>query len=355
MKISIVIPVYNSAKTIGRLVDELVAELSWLDIEIVLVNDRSVDDSEEVCIALYRKYPDVVRFHSLARNVGEHNAVMAGLNNISGDYAVIMDDDFQNPPSEVLKLVSEAVKNDYDVVYSYYDRKMHSFFRNLGSWFNDKVANIMLDKPRDLYLSSFKAISRFLVDEITKYEASFPYIDGLILQVTGNIGTVKVEHCERREGRSNYTLRKLISLWLNMFTNFSVIPLRVSVFLGFLCSFYGLVYGLVTIIQKIADPTIAGGWASLIVSVSIFSGVQLIAIGVIGEYVGRIFLGQNKKPQFTIKKSYTGRPRESVTADAKHECRAFTAAERPMPSATGLPEQSTEGDMPPVGGVDLKL
>ena len=306
IKCSIVIPVYNGANSIGDLVDRLITELDQFRLEIVLVNDHSPDNSEEVCISIYKKHPRIVRFYSLAKNVGEHSAVLAGLNHTSGDYVIIMDDDFQNPPAEVVKLITFAMENEYDVVYTYSKKKRHSHFRNFGSWFNDKVANIMLHKPRDLYLSSFKLISKFLVNEITKYKSPFPYIDGLILQTTDNIGKIKVDHQPRREGRSNYTLRKLISLWLNMFTNFSVIPLRVSIVLGFIFSAYGLVYGTIILIERILNPDMAPGLASLIVSVSILSGVQLIAIGMIGEYVGRIFIAQNKRPQYTIKKRFTG-------------------------------------------------
>ncbi len=304
-KISIVIPVYNSEDTIGPLVLQLVSELSDLySLEVVLVNDGSTDDSENRCINLYNQYPYSIRFYSLAKNVGEHNAVMAGLNHVSGDYIVIMDDDFQNPISEVIKLVQEGIKSDNDVVYTFYEKKRHAFWRNAGSLFNDKVANIMLEKPKDLYLSSFKIMTNFLVKEIVKYELPFPYIDGLILRTTNNIGKIKVEHQERRDGQSGYTVRRLIRLWLNMFTNFSILPLRVSIILGFIFSFMGILLGINTVFEKIAKPDLPLGWASLIVVTCIFAGVQLIALGMIGEYLGRIFLSQNRKPQFTIRKAY---------------------------------------------------
>ncbi|SVE48879.1 uncharacterized protein METZ01_LOCUS501733, partial [marine metagenome] len=177
VSVSIVIPVYNAEFSIGKLVDKLVSELKHqYNLEIVLVNDNSQDNSEEVCIGLYERYKNVVSFYSLSKNVGEHNAVMAGLNNISGDYVIIMDDDFQNPVSEVIKLISYVREKDYDVVYTYYKKKKHSFYRNLGSRFNDKMANIMLKKPKDLYLSSFKMINKYLVNEIIKYDLPFPYI-----------------------------------------------------------------------------------------------------------------------------------------------------------------------------------
>lgn len=303
--LSIVIPVYNAEKTIHRLVDELIRDLDFhCRLEIILVNDNSIDRSEEVCISLYEKYKKVIKFYSLSMNVGEHSAVMAGLNKATGDYIVIMDDDFQNPISEVVKLVNAALENDHDVVYSYYEKKRHSLFRNLGSWFNDRVANLMLKKPKDLYLSSFKILNRFLVDEIIKYHAPFPYIDGLILQVTDKIWKVKVEHHERQESRSGYTFKKLTLLWLNMFTNFSILPLRSSIILGLIFALVGLALGIYTVIEKILYPDLPIGFASLIVSISVFSGIQLIMLGVVGEYIGRVFLSLNRKPQYTIKKIY---------------------------------------------------
>jgi undecaprenyl-phosphate 4-deoxy-4-formamido-L-arabinose transferase len=304
--LSVLIPVYNSENTIKGLVEELINELGGLfNLEIVLVNDNSVDRSEEVCISLFERYKETVKFYSLSKNVGEHNAIMAGLNRATGDYVVIMDDDFQNPIGEVIKLVNTAFERKYDVVYSFYDKKKHSLLRNMGSWFNDKMANLMLKKPKNLYLSSFKILNRFLVNEIVKYKSPFPYIDGFILQITDNIGRVKVEHHQRQQGRSGYTLKKLFLLWLNMFTNFSVLPLRVSVFLGFMFSLFGIGLGIYSVIEKFfLDPNLPMGFASLMVSISIFAGIQLIMLGMVGEYIGRVFLSINKKPQFTIKKSF---------------------------------------------------
>ena len=303
--LSILIPVYNSEKTIGKLVEGIINNLgSLFRLEIVMVNDNSVDRSEEVCISLFEKYKETVKFYSLSKNVGEHNAVMAGLNKVTGDYVVIIDDDFQNPISEVAKLVNAALVGQHDVVYSFYENKMHSPFRNLGSWFNNKVANLMLKKPKDLYLSSFKVLNKFLVNEIVRYQAPYPYIDGLIIQVTDRIGKVNVEHSERREGRSGYTMKKLISLWLNMFTNFSILPLRISIILGLIFAFVGLILGCYTAVEKFSNPNMPVGFASLFVAISIFGGIQLIMLGMVGEYIGRIFLSLNKKPQYTIRKTY---------------------------------------------------
>ena len=308
LKTTIVIPVYNGALSIGRLVDELIGQLSPLfHIEIVLVNDCSSDNSEEICIGITRKHLDYVSFYSLAMNVGEHNAVMAGLNKASGDYAIIIDDDFQNPVSEVQKVIGYMSIHDYDVVYTWYKIKKHSFFRNLGSRFNDKMANLMLKKPKDLYLSSFKIINRFLIDEVIKYNLPYPYIDGLILRTTSNIGKVEVSHNIRESGKSNYTWRKLISLWMNMFTNFSILPLRVSIFMGFIFSIIGFLIGIDAVIEKIQNPNIPLGYTFMVIIISFYAGVQLIAIGMVGEYLGRIFMSNNKKPQFSIRKSFNER------------------------------------------------
>lgn len=317
--VSIVIPVYNAKETIANLVEELIAELGKkYTLEIVLVNDRSIDTSEQICISLFKKHPSIVRFFSLAKNVGEHNAVMAGLNNVSGDYAVIMDDDFQNPIEEVKRLIEYAAETEYDVVYTYYEKKEHSLFRNLGSMFNDRVANLMLGKPRDLYLSSFKIIKKTLVDEVIKYDLPFPYIDGLILRSTENIGRFKVRHDARKIGKSGYTMSKLVSLWLNMFINFSILPLRFATLLGFVFAGIGFILGISAVIERILNPNLPQGYTFLFVFIAVISGVQLISVGILGEYIGRFFLSHSKKPQYIIKSAYrstndVGRTSNSVS------------------------------------------
>jgi polyisoprenyl-phosphate glycosyltransferase len=298
MLVSVVIPVYNGSKTIGRLVEEINRHLGTP--EIILVNDGSRDNSESVCEELARQHGNV-SFISLRRNFGEHNAVMCGLNYATGNYIAIVDDDFQNPPSEIIKLVEEAEKG-YDVVYSKYKFKKHSLFRNLGSRFNDYVATWLLNKPKNLYLSSFKVIHREVVKEIIKYKGPFPYVDGLILRVTGNFSTVLVEHSSREEGKSNYTLGKLISLYLNMFLNFSIKPLRIFTFLGVVSFIVGILLSVAFVIEKLLNPETAIGWTSTIVATLIFSGIQLMFLGLVGEYLGKSYLDQNKTPQWVVKK-----------------------------------------------------
>src|SRR5262249_3368584 len=226
----------------------------------------------------------------LARNFGEHNAVMAGLHHAVGDYVGIMDDDFQNPPEEVVRLVDHACTHNYDVVYTRYTRRRHHWLRILRSHFNDRAANWLCNKPQGLYLSSFKCLDAFTVKEIIKYQGPFPYIDGLILRCTRSIGTIEVRHDARREGRSNYTLRKLVSLWLNMSVNFSVLPLRVSTLMGLACSGAGLVLGVAFAIERLLTASFPIGWASVIVAILVLSGIQLAMLGIVGEYLGRLVL-----------------------------------------------------------------
>jgi len=300
--ISIVILVYNSSSSIENVVQTTIEEFrESYEVEIILTNDCSTDNSHKVCQDLQRDNPETITYLSLARNFGEHNAVMAGLNYSNGDYVVVIDDDGQNPPKEALKLINYIVKSSYDVVYSKYQKKKHNYFRNIGSWLNGKIADLILEKPPNLYLSSFKAISRFTVKEIIKYELPYPYIDGLIFRTTSNIGTLQAEHLPRSSGKSSYNLIKLLRIWLNMFTNFSVLPLRIASMTGFLLASIGISLGIFTIYERILDPYLPVGWASLLVVVSILGGVQLIALGLIGEYVGRVFLGLNKQPQFVIR------------------------------------------------------
>jgi polyisoprenyl-phosphate glycosyltransferase len=300
VRLSIVVPVYRGEKTVRPLVHALEDCLAGsYQLEIVLVNDGSPDHSAEVCRALARSFR-FVKFLNLSRNFSEHNAVMAGLNHATGDYVVIMDDDFQNPPSEVAKLVAEIQKG-YDVVFSNYAVKRHHFLRNVGSRMNNWFAAVLLDKPRDLYLSSFKVLSRFVVNELIKYDGPYPYIDGLVLRFTRNYSQVLVAHDPRRGGRSGYTLRKLVSLYLNMFTNFSILPLRLASCAGLVSSVAGLVVAVVFVIEKLHNPELPSGWASMIVSLFIIGGIQLFALGMIGEYLGRLFLKDNGRPQFVIR------------------------------------------------------
>lgn len=310
--LSVLIPVFNSEETIGPLIDDVVTTLSphFERLEIVAVNDGSGDRSHDALVAAHRRHPEVLRYVRLARNFGEHNAVMCGLHHATCEAAAIIDDDFQNPPAEILHLTGELAKG-FDVVYSRYEVKQHRWWRNLGSRFNDWVATRLLGKPEGLYLSSFKVMNRFLIDTVVGYEGPFPYIDGLILRSTDAIGSRLCAHRERQTGTSNYTLGRLIKLWLNMFTSFSVVPLRVSTFLGLLMSGVGVLLTIFFVISwsvggVFLHERLPPGWASTIIVITVFAGIQLLMLGMIGEYVGRIFLTHNRHPQFVVRESYAG-------------------------------------------------
>ena len=303
--LSIVIPVYNGAGSVG----ELVAALGALRIvgghEIVLVNDGSPDNSLAVCRALVEEARVPMTLVDLSRNYGEHNAVMAGLRHASGAHVITMDDDLQNPPEEVERLLTFAQHSGREVVYTYYDEKQHAFWRNLGSSFTNWIAGFVLDKPAGLYLSSFRCMSAFVVREITRYEGPFPYVDGLILQVTQDIDRMPVRHLPRAMGRSNYTLRRLLRLWLSMFVNFSVMPLRLSTLAGLVLSLIGTAGAIMSIVEAVLHAT-PPGWASLMAAVLVLSGVQLMILGIVGEYLGRLYLTANRKPQSVVKSVTTG-------------------------------------------------
>jgi len=298
--LSIVIPVYNGAKSIA----ELVHALETLDIEggheIVLVNDGSPDDSLAVCRRLIADASVPITLVNLARNFGEHNAIMTGLRHTRGAYVITMDDDLQNPPSEVKRLLEHARASGKDVVYTRYAVKQHAHWRNLGSRFANWVADVLMEKPKGLYLSSFRCMSAFLVEQVTRYEGPFPYVDGLIMQATQAIDTIEVAHLPRAAGRSNYTLKRLVRLWLNIFVNFSVMPLHLSTIAGFALSVIGLI-GVVSVVLEALFFEPPQGWASLMAATLLLSGVQLLILGILGEYMGRLFLTANRKPQTVVR------------------------------------------------------
>lgn len=310
--LSVVIPVYNAERTIASLCETLISLYATAyRLEIILVNDGSRDHSHNICLQLHRNYPEIITYLNLSRNFSEHNAVMAGLNHVHGDYCVIMDDDFQNPPDEVARLLVE-MKKGYDVVYSSYPLKNDSFFRNFGSRFNNRMANYVLNKPEDLYLSSFKVINRFLVGEVIKFTGPNPYIDAIILRTTANIGTLSIRHEKRRFGRSGYTLKKLVSLWGNMVVSYSLIPLRIIGVIGLLMTLYGISMGGMTLVHVFFpgghDPN---DYEKLTSVTAFFRGFQMLAISIVGEYVGRIYMSLNSDPQFVI--------RERLLAQSPHD------------------------------------
>ena len=301
-ELSLVIPVYNGSRTIRAVIETIQRVFASRSFEIILVNDGSEDDSEIVCTTLVEASPRVVTLVQLSRNFGEHSAVLAGLSQARGEYAAVLDDDGQHPPEEVVRMLEELKQKNYDVVYGHYIEKQHSWFRNAGSRFNDRIATLMLGKPKDLYLSSFKVMNRFLVNEIIKYRGPYPYTDGLIYRTTRRIGQIPVEHRANTTGPSRYTFRKLLGLWLNMFLNFSIGPLRLSVYVGLFTSCLSIFILVWILIDKIwITPNLTLGIPTVLGSIVFFSGIQLMILGLIGEYLGRLYLDYTGSPQSIVR------------------------------------------------------
>ncbi|MCH5342765.1 MAG: glycosyltransferase family 2 protein [Acetatifactor sp.] len=301
-KVSFVIPCYRSENTLPRVVAEIdgkMRQMAQYEYDIFLVNDFSPDNTMDVVRKLCRERNDIKGI-SFARNFGQHAALMAGLRHSDGDYVVCLDDDGQTPADEVDKLL-EKLEEGYDAVYAKYEHKKHNAFRNLGSKVNELMTRVMLDKPAELYVSSYFAVRRFVVEDMIRYENSYPYVIGLVLRTTKNITNVSVTHREREEGTSGYTLKKLLNLWFNGFTAFSVKPLRIATAVGGSFAVAGFLYGIYTIIKRLVNPEVPIGFSSLMAAVVFFGGMIMIMLGMIGEYIGRIYISMNNSPQYVIR------------------------------------------------------
>ncbi|MBD5444183.1 MAG: glycosyltransferase family 2 protein [Lachnospiraceae bacterium] len=300
--VSFVIPCYNSSRTIEGVVEEVIHTMEKLTdykYEIVLVNDCSPDDTFDVIRRICSGRKDVCGVN-LAKNFGQHAALMAGFHYVHGDIVVCLDDDGQTPAGEVGKLL-DKMKEGYDVVYAKYEHKQHSAFRNFGSKVNELMTRIMLNKPKDLYISSYFAAKRFIIDEMIKYVNPYPYVIGLVLRTTGKITNVDVNHREREIGTSGYTLGKLLTLWFNGFTAFSIKPLRMATAIGAFVAIAGILFGIYTVIRKLVDPNIIIGFSSLMSAIVFIGGMVMLMLGIIGEYIGRIYISLNNSPQYVIR------------------------------------------------------
>ncbi|MBQ8815909.1 MAG: glycosyltransferase family 2 protein [Lachnospiraceae bacterium] len=287
---------------IGRVIEEINTTMNGIPqhtYEVVLINDCSPDNTFGAIKALAEQYP-FIKGINLARNFGQHAALMAGFRYVTGDVVVCLDDDGQTPADEVGKLL-DKIDEGYDVVYAKYEHKQHSAFRNLGSKVNEVMTRFMLGKPKELYISSYFAAKRFVIEDVIRYENSFPYVIGLVLRATKHITNVVVNHRDREEGTSGYTIKKLLGLWFNGFTAFSVKPLRVATVIGAVSALGGFLYGLYTILKKLILPDVPVGFSAIMSAIVIFGGMIMLMLGLIGEYIGRIYISLNSAPQYVIR------------------------------------------------------
>ena len=313
MKLSFIIPCYGSEFTVEKVIDEIinkVSEKSKYSYEIITVNDCSPDNVLSVLKGLAKENSNI-KVIDFAKNMGKHSALMAGYKYCQGDIVIGVDDDYQCPVDRLWDLI-EPLYNGYDVSIAKYGYKKESFFRNFGSYINGEMAHILIDKPRNLQLSNFVAMKKFVVDEILHYDNPYPYIDGLILRATQNIVNVPMEDRERSYGKSGYTLKKLIKQILNGFTAFSVLPLRIATITGIVFSIIGLFYVVYIIVNKIINPYVATGWSSMMAALLIVGGIILFMLGMIGEYIGRIYISINNSPQYVIREKYNFEDNKNV-------------------------------------------
>ncbi|MBP3737036.1 MAG: glycosyltransferase family 2 protein [Lachnospiraceae bacterium] len=300
-KVSFVIPCYRSEKTISPVVREIDKTMAQTgeDYEIIMVCDGSPDGTWNVIEALCAEDPRRTGI-DFAKNFGQHAALMAGIRRAAGDVIVCLDDDGQTPASEAPRLL-KALEDGADVAYASYETPHRSAFRSFGTAMNDYMTRIMLGKPRDLSITSYFAMRRFIADEVIRYEHSYPYLVGLILRTTKNIVNVRVDHRERREGASGYTFRKLLGLWMNGFTAFSITPLRAATMLGSVFAVLGFLYGIYTIVKKLVNPAVPMGFSAIMSALVFFGGMIMLMLGMVGEYVGRTYISVNSAPQYVVR------------------------------------------------------
>ena len=302
MKFSFVIPCYGSEDTVSFVVDELIDVLNQrqiTDYEIILVNDCSPDRVWNVITDLAEQN-DRVKGICLARNFGQHSALLAGYRYCTGDYIVSLDDDGQAPIDELYSLV-DKLEEGYDAVFAYYYEVKQTAFRCFGTWMANKMGEIMLNMPKDFKGSSFYIAKNFVIKEIIKYENSYPYVAGLLFRSTGNVTCVGTHQRKRMKGYSGYSFRKLFALWMNGFTAFSVKPLEIGIYMGVILALMGFAYTVVIVVRRFLYATTAAGWSSTISVMLIIGGMILIMLGLIGEYVGRIYISINNAPQYVVR------------------------------------------------------
>ncbi len=306
--ISFVIPCYNSAKTIEAVVEDVkrnVGSRDGYDCEFILVNDGSADNTYAVIKELALKNKEIVAVN-FSKNYGQASALMEGYRHTVGSYVFSLDDDGQAPVESIYELI-DKLEEGYDVVFGKFDEIRQTGFRNFGSEVNYRMTQFLLDQPKDVRPTSFWVGKKFLIDEIAKYDGPYPYVQGLILRITRKMANVNVRHKERQEGRSGYTLKKLLGLWLNGFTAFSIVPLRIATIVGLIFAGTGFIFSIITIIRKLTNPQLVLGYASTMVVMLFVGGIMMCMVGMLGEYVGRIYLSINNTPQSTVTEVIDGR------------------------------------------------
>lgn len=302
--ISFVIPCYGSEKTITHVIDEIIETVSSnsnYDYEVVAVNDHSPDNVWMVLNGIADSN-NKVKIINLAKNMNRPGAVMAGLKYCKGDYVVIMDDDGQCPMDHFFELL-QPLYEGADVSMADYPERKQSLFKDFGTLVNKKMTEWIIDRPKDLQFTNFMVIKKYIVDELKKYTNPYPYMTGLLLRTTSNIANVKMEERSRFCGNTTFTLSKMIKLWMNGLTAFSIKPLRLSSFIGVLCAIFGFIFGLITIIRKLVVPNISAGWSSTISIILFVGGLIMLMLGMIGEYLGRIYICINDSPQFVVRET----------------------------------------------------
>ena len=301
MLVSVVIPCYNSEKSIRDVVELTMAEFDAMrdyEVEFVLVNDYSRDDTFGQIIALANEYPNVHGIN-LMRNFGQHNALMCAMNYTHGDLILGMDDDFQTHPSQI-PLILAKQREGYDLVYGVYDKSLNSKGKNLTSWFNRVSSRLLLGRPKEISSSNFWLITDKVRQEVIRYRNYNPYVDGLFFRTTHNIGNVTIHHHKREFGSSNYTLRKMMKLWM-AYWNYSILPLRAASVLGAFTAVIGFIAAVGTVVHKLIDPSTPMGWASTVSIMLIFFGFTMLVLGIIGEYIGEIVLSISQTPQYVVR------------------------------------------------------
>ena len=302
--LSFVIPCYRSEKTVENVIERIIKTVTQdgrYDYEIICINDYSPDNTLNV-LKRQAAANSKIKVINFSRNFGQHSALMAGFNFVTGDIIICLDDDGQNPPEEMFSLI-DKLDEGYDLVSAKYVSKKHSLFRKVGTKISFAMSSYLVGKPKDIDLNSYYVFRRYIADEVIKYTNPYPFVHGLILRITRNMANVQITHKERQEGPSGYNLKKLLALWMNGFTAFSEKPLRLASIIGIISALLGFIYGIIIIVRKIIHPEVMLGYSSIMAVILLFSGIIMLFLGLLGEYIGRMYISINNAPQFAIKET----------------------------------------------------